>query len=176
MAASEPHPRTQPLPSGVEDFLSRPALLQRLDEEIGRAERHSTALSCLLVAMEDFGESEAEHGGELQEQLLVYVAGALRRELRRFDRIGRPSERELLIVLPGADARRGETVARRVLDRLRTIKVEAAGVRRVPNVSVGLSSWREPADAEELLRRTSDAARPGGPQALAPNVDGPSPS
>ncbi len=38
-----------------------------------------------------------------------------------------PSDRELLIVLPGADGPRGEMVARRVLDRLRAIKVEARG-------------------------------------------------
>ncbi len=176
MAASDPHQRTQPLPPGVNDYLSPAALLRRVDEEIGRVERYGAGLSCLLVAMEDFGESEAEHGAELQEQLLAYVATTLTRELRRFDRVGRPSERELLIVLPGADAKHGETVARRVLERLRTIKVEAGGVRRVPNVSVGLSTWREPDDAAELLRRTSAAARPGGGEELAAIIDGPAPS
>ena len=82
--------------------------------------------------------------------------------LRRFDRIGRPSDRELLILLPGADGPRGEMVARRVLDRLRTIKVEAGGARRPLRVSVGLAAWREGSSGDELLARTRAAAQVSG--------------
>src|SRR5580698_9490000 len=116
MAANDSHTLSQPTQGGVE-WLAPPALSERLAEEISRAERHGTHLSCLLVIIENLDEMAREHGGELREQTLGYVAGALRRELRRFDRIGRPSDRELLIVLPGADGPRGEMVARRVLDR-----------------------------------------------------------
>ena len=98
---------------------------RRLGEDIGRAERHGTHLSCLLIVVENLEELAGEHGGELREQTMAYMAGALRSDLRRFDRVGMPSDRELLIVLPGADGPRGEIVARRVLDRLRAIKVEA---------------------------------------------------
>ena len=82
---------------------------ERLQEEIGRAERHGTQLACLLVVVDNLdemaGEGHRSEGvvGELREQTMAYIAGALRRELRRFDRVGLPSERELLIVLPGAD-------------------------------------------------------------------------
>ena len=56
-------------------------------------------------------------------------------------------------MLPGADGPRGEIVARRVLDRLRAIKVEADGMRRPLRVSVGLAAWREDLSGEELLAR-----------------------
>ena len=79
------------------------------------------------------------------------------RELRRFDRVGRPSERELLVVLPGADGPRGEIVARRVLERLRAIKIEADGERRPLRVSVGLAAWRE-----DVERRGAARARARG--------------
>jgi diguanylate cyclase (GGDEF)-like protein len=141
--------------------LTASSLDERLDEEINRAERHGTQLSCLLVVIENLDEMAREHGSELREQTLGYVAGALRRELRRFDRIGRPSDRELLIVLPGADGPRGEMVARRVLDRLRTIKVEARGARRPLRVSVGLAAWHDGSSAEELLSRARAASRGG---------------
>jgi diguanylate cyclase (GGDEF)-like protein len=161
MAASDSHPRTHVLPPGAHEHLSATALLRRLEEEVSRAERHGTELSCLLVAIHSVAEAESAYGDELHEQMLTYVAGALQRELRRFDRVGRPSERELLIVLPGADRRHGEMVGRRVLDRLHTIKVETAAGRRVLNASIGLAAWREPDNAEELLRRASAAARAG---------------
>ena len=125
MAASDPTPRFETAPAGTFAWPDAAALGERLAEEIGRAERHGTPLSCLLVVIDNLDEMAREHGSELLEQTLAYIAGALHRELRRFDRVGMPSDRELLIVLPGADGPRGEMVARRVLERLRTIKVEA---------------------------------------------------
>lgn len=161
MAASDPHPRSQPPSAAAYECLSAPALLARLDEEIQRADRHATKLSCLLVAIEVPHEMSAAQSTELREQTLAYVSSALGRELRRFDRVGRPSERDLLIVLPGADGPQGEIVARRVLDRLRTIKVEVAGARRALDVSVGLAAWQQGMSADELLKRTRSAAHLG---------------
>jgi diguanylate cyclase (GGDEF)-like protein len=158
MAANDSHPRTHLDASGREDWLLADAVIERIEEEIKRSERHGTALSCLLVVIDNLGELAHEHGEELREQTLEYVAGALRGELRGFDRIGRPSEQELLIVLPGADGPRGEMVARRVLDRLRAIKVESRGARRPLRVSVGLAAWREGLGGVELLGRTRAAA------------------
>ncbi len=160
MAAND-HLRSTAPPSGGVEWLSAPALSTRLAEEIKRAERHGTDLSCLLVLVENLDELAREHGEELREQTLTYIADALRRELRAFDRVGRPSERELLLVLPGADGARGEIVARRVLERLRTIKVEAHGTRRPLRVSVSLAAWRDGISGEELVTRMCAASRPG---------------
>ena len=147
------------LVGGRIDCLSAVALEDRLEEEINRAGRHGTPLSCLLVAIEDLKELASRHGRELPEQALAYAGPALLRELRRFDRVGRPSDTELLVVLPGADGPRGEIVARRVIDRLRAIKIEAGGVRRPLRVSVGLAAWREDLSGAQLLARTRAAAK-----------------
>ena len=169
MAANDNQPRSVTPPPGGSDWLHAAALDERLGEEIKRAERQSTELSCLLVAIDNLDELASEHGEELREQTLGYVASALRREIRGFDRIGRPSDRELMIVLPGADGARGEIVARRVLDRLQTIKVEAGGARRQLRVSVGLAPWQEGASAQDLLARTRAASRRGnGEETRAP--------
>jgi diguanylate cyclase (GGDEF)-like protein len=161
MAASDPNLSSDPPADGHPAVLSAPALQRRLEEEINRAARHGTSLSCLLVTIGNLDELSREHGSDLPEQALAYVAAALQRQLRRFDRIGRPSERELVVVLPGADGARGEIVARRVLDRLRTIKVEADGTRRPLRISVGLAAWREALSGEDLLAHTRAAARRG---------------
>ncbi len=159
MAASDPHMRSDPSPQG-RAYLPALALTERLEEEINRAGRHDTPLSCLLVVIDNLEELSREHGRDLPERVLPYLAGALGRELRRFDRIGRPSADELLLVLPGADGPRGEIVARRMLERLRTIKVEAEGSRRPLRVSVGLAAWRRDISGEELLLQTRVATRP----------------
>lgn len=159
MAASDRNPSSETLPPGGIEPLPAPALNERIDEEISRAERQGTKLSCLLLVIENLEEMAGEHGSDLPEETLAYIARALRRELRRFDRIGRPSESELLIVLPGADSPLGEIVARRILERVRTIKVEVSGTRSPLEVSVGLAAWRADMSASELLARTRAATR-----------------
>jgi diguanylate cyclase (GGDEF)-like protein len=158
MAASDPNPRPESLPPGRASYLSASLLAERLEEEVNRASRDGTPLSCLLVVIDNLEELSREHGGDLQEQTLTYVAEALTRGLRNFDRIGRPSGSELLVVLPGADGPRGEVVARRVLRRLRTIKLETDGTRRPLSVSVGLAAWREDVSGQDLLAQTRAAA------------------
>jgi hypothetical protein len=177
MAASDPNPRSDRPPPEAGDCLTPAALGERLEEEIGRAERHGTGLSCLLVRIDNLDELAREHGGALREQTIDYVASALRRELRRFDRVGRvgtsglggrdtqgrpgdwAAAMDLLIVLPGADSPRGEIVARRALERLRSIKVEAAGAREPLEVSVAVTPWQQELSAEALLARARAALR-----------------
>jgi diguanylate cyclase (GGDEF)-like protein len=167
MAASDSTSSTDPPMQGVADWPRAHDLQERLEDEIARAERYGTPLSCLLVVVDNLEQMVEQHGGELREQTLAYVAGALRQELRRFDRVGMPSEDELLILLPGADGPRAEMVARRVLDRLRAIKVEAKGHRHALRISVGLSPWRAEATAESLIAETrAAAARSVGAESL----------
>jgi GGDEF domain-containing protein len=171
MAASDPQPRSDRLSSREFECLTPAALRERLEEEISRAERYGIRLSCLLVVIENLDEMAREHGGELREQTVDYVAGALRRELRRFDRVGRigrigqigpvghDSGLDLLIILPGTDGPRGEIVARRALERMRAIKVEAGGARQQLEISVGLAAWRADVSAETLLAQARAAMR-----------------
>ena len=73
--------------------LSAAELRERLTEEINRAERHGTPLSCLLVTIGNLEELAREHGSELSEQTLAYVGRALGSQVRGFDRIGQPERR-----------------------------------------------------------------------------------
>lgn len=169
MAASDNNPSPAP-PGERVRCLSAEGLRERLEEEINRAGRHETPLSCLLVTIGNLQELAREHGEELSEQTLAYVASTLAAQVRGFDRVGQPREGELLLILPGADGPRGEIVARRALERLRTIKVEADGARRPLRISVGLAAWHERLGAEDLLEQARAAARRGngveGPASL----------
>ena len=161
MAASDHDPISDDSSATEVECLSSEALSARMQEEINRAGRHGTPLACLLVTIGNLEELAREHGGDLPDRTLAYVGRALRAQLRNFDRIGRPSDHELLVLLPGADGPRGEIVARRVLDRLRTIKIEAAGERQPLRIAVGLAAWRESLSVSDLLAETRAAARRG---------------
>jgi diguanylate cyclase (GGDEF)-like protein len=158
MAASDTDSGSDPAREGQAGDSSALALRERLAEEIGRAGRDGTELSCLLLRIEDLEELRSRYGSELPEQALDYVEGTVRRELRRSDRVGRPSHGELLVVLPGAEGPQAEIVARRVLERLRTVKVEADGRRRPLRISVALAVWRAELSPDDLLAQTRTAA------------------
>jgi diguanylate cyclase (GGDEF)-like protein len=161
MAASDQHSNPDRDPSGAVLCLPAAALHERLREEINRAARYGTPLSCLLVSIRNIDELAYEHGEELAVETLEYVARALGSQVRDFDRIGVPAAGELLVVLPGADGPRGEIVARRALARLRSVKVEADGERRPLRISVGLAAWQAQLGADELLEQARAAARSG---------------
>lgn len=141
------------------ECLSWVELAGRLDEEVHRAARGGTQLGCLLVSLEEVGHLSRTYGEELPGQALGYIAEALARQLRRFDRVGRASESELLVILPGADERRAEIVARRALGRLHSVKVEVGGRREALRISVGISAWREGLRAAQLVSQTRLAAQ-----------------
>jgi diguanylate cyclase (GGDEF)-like protein len=155
----EPTAAERESPRGRAALLPERATLERLEEEVNRAARLGSPLSCLLVTVGNLRELAREHGDELAEQTLTYIGQALAPQLRNFDRVGRPSELELLVMLPGADGPRGEVVARRALARLRTIKVEADGERQSLDIAIGLASWRAQESPDELLERARAASR-----------------
>jgi GGDEF domain-containing protein len=159
MAASDPHQHPDHRSTGGAVALTPTALAERVREEIARAERHGAGLSCLLLVFDELDQIVPEHGGELREQMIEYVTGALLRELRCFDRVGLTADGDLALLLPGADSPRGEIVARRALERLRTIKVESAGRRLPLQVSMGLAAWREGWTADELVAQARAALR-----------------
>jgi diguanylate cyclase (GGDEF)-like protein len=168
MAATGPESRARSPRGALPDPLPRHELELRIDEEIGRAERHGTMLSCLVVLIENLDELTAEHGEEIGGQMLAYIASALGHELRRFDRLGVPGDGALAIVLPGADSPRGEVVARRVLERVHTIKIESQGTRRPLALSVGLAAWQANMSPQQLVERArAAAARRNGEETLA---------
>lgn len=150
MAADERHTSEQAAGWPV-DCLPAPALRDRLEEEVSRAGRQGTALSCLVLGVEDLDEIERVHGEALAQQIHAYLGLALRSELRRFDRVGLAGGEEVAIVLPGADGPRAEVVARRLLARLRALKLQENGSRRPLRLAIGLGTWREGISAQQLL-------------------------
>jgi diguanylate cyclase (GGDEF)-like protein len=151
------------------ECLSSVELAERLDEEVHRAARQGTQLSCLLVSLDEIGHLSQTYGENLPGQALAYLAGALIRQLRRFDRVGHAGDSELLVILPGADERRGEIVARRALGRLHSVKVEVEGRREALRVSVGIAAWREGLQAADLVSQTRLAAQRRDLDDVAPN-------
>ena len=136
-------------------LLNHGALQVRTRQEVARAGREHTPLSCLILDLDDFKAVNDARGHMAGDELLRRVADALTSELREYDLIARYGGDEFVVLLPGAV----ESTARLVADRVSSALARPASGEPAGECSVGVAEWREPLTAVELLDRSDRALR-----------------
>jgi diguanylate cyclase (GGDEF)-like protein len=79
---------------------SRTYLVQRLAEEMERAQRHATPLTVTLLDLDDFTSCNQAFGHLFGDEVLKRVSAVLRKSARVEDAVGRFAGEEFLIVQP----------------------------------------------------------------------------
>src|ERR1039458_4578979 len=92
--------RTEAGTDPVAGCMNHRAMRRRLDEEIGRAARTGTPLSCLLMDLDNFKLINDRHGHAAGDTTLREVVQALVGEFRAFDRVARYGGGGVVVVLP----------------------------------------------------------------------------
>jgi diguanylate cyclase (GGDEF)-like protein len=133
----------------VAGCMNHRAMRRRLDEEIGRATRAGTPLSCLLIDLDNFKLVNARHGHQAGDAMLRGVVQALVGEFREFDRVARYGGDEFVVILPNADLRSAAAAAARALERL--LAVPSLDADPGISASIGVAQWRAPMTTDELL-------------------------
>jgi diguanylate cyclase (GGDEF)-like protein len=133
----------------VAGCMNHRAMRRRLDEEIGRATRAGSPLSCLLIDLDDFKLVNDEHGHQAGDAVLREVVQALAGEFRAFDRVARYGGDEFVVILPNADLRDAAAAATRALERMRAVSY-ADGAPGI-SASIGVAQWYAPMSTDELL-------------------------
>ena len=128
------------------------SMRRRLDEEIGRAQRGGSPLSCLLIDLDNFKLVNDRHGHPAGDAMLRDVVQALVGEFRAFDRVARYGGDEFVVILPNADLESAAAAATRALERLRELPILADTSPGV-SASIGVAQWQP--------RMTTDAAARG---------------
>jgi diguanylate cyclase (GGDEF)-like protein len=132
------------------------AMRRRLDEEIGRAQRSSSPLSCLLIDLDNFKQVNDRHGHPAGDAMLRDVVQALVGEFRAFDRVARYGGDEFVVILPNADLESAAAAATRALERMRELPA-LAGQGPGVSASIGVAQWRPRMTTDQLLE-ACDAA------------------
>ena len=138
-------------------LLNHGAVQVRLVEEIARARRSGSPLSCLLVDVDNFKAINDIHGHVVGDQILREAAAAIATEFRAYDGIGRFGGDEFALVLPDVDENGALAAAERVQSALATTGRARHTLGVKLSVSAGVATWRRPQSASELLDRADRA-------------------
>ncbi|MFH0732534.1 MAG: sensor domain-containing diguanylate cyclase [Candidatus Omnitrophota bacterium] len=122
-------------------------LMQRLNEELTRAELFNARVSLLMIDIDDFKEYNDRYGHLKGDLLLERIALMLKNGIREIDIIGRYGGEEFCIVLPDTDLNGAELVANRLRKTIETLDT---------TISIGLSTYPDDAKAGFNLIEKAD--------------------
>jgi diguanylate cyclase (GGDEF)-like protein len=134
----------------VTGCMNHRAMRRRLDEEIGRAERSQSPLSCMLLDLDNFKLVNDRHGHQAGDAMLRGVVQALVGEFRAFDRVARYGGDEFVVILPNAELESAAAAAERALERLAALPF-LEDISPGVSASIGVAQWEAPMTTDALL-------------------------
>ena len=135
---------------------NRRAILERLEEELARAERQGTPLSIGLLDVDHFKHTNDKFGHAAGDFVLRWLVKQVTTAMRPYDGFGRFGGEEFLVIIPGADPERTRDVLERVRLAVAGSPAETEGQPIEVTVSIGgATSWGGSVD--ELIRAADDA-------------------
>jgi len=129
-----------------------------LNRELARADRHKTALSLLLIDLDDFKQVNDVHGHLAGDKVLQHIARIMFEEKRTEDIAARLGGDELAIILPETDKTSVLVVAKRIRQRVEATPMVYNGQTIQLTLSGGVASFpQDGANGKDLLRKTDRA-------------------
>ncbi len=99
---------------GLTQLYNHSYIHERLAEEISRARRHEHALSVAMLDLDHFKKINDTFGHKTGDEVLVRVAGLIRRMLRKEDVAGRYGGEEFMLILPNTERQAAFTAAEKI--------------------------------------------------------------
>ncbi len=138
-------------------LLNRRGALQRLSEEIARADRNNTPLAVAMLDLDHFKRVNDQHGHYTGDEVLRHFARLLLSESRSYDILGRLGGEEFLLIAPATTVDEALALAQRVRVRVGAEHAVVDGTIVPTTVSIGVVELRPTEDADALLSRVDTA-------------------
>jgi len=136
---------------------NRRAVLERLDEELARADRSGHAVGVLELDIDHFKRVNDGHGHAAGDKVLRSVASQIVTALREYDSAGRLGGEEFLVVAPEIDAESLLALAERLRSAIETRPVANSKGEISITTSVGATLSRPGDTTEDVFGRADEA-------------------
>jgi diguanylate cyclase (GGDEF)-like protein len=141
--------------SGLTDFLTgwhnRRYLNARLKEELARAQRQGTGLTCLLIDLDRFKQINDQHGHLAGDMALREAAQRVDAHIRGSDAAARFGGDEFVVLAPGISPEQAAALAERIRNAVCETPLEvSSGVRLGMTVSIGVAGIMLSRDDHDL--------------------------
>ncbi|MFH1868576.1 MAG: sensor domain-containing diguanylate cyclase [Candidatus Omnitrophota bacterium] len=139
---------------GLTGMFVRRYFLERLGEEIKRAEYFNTRLSFIMVDIDHFKQCNDKYGHLVGDVVLKRIAKILKENLREIDVIGRYGGEEFCILLPETTKDEGAVAGERLRKAVEDSRVDAYDETLKITISVGIAAYPDDtSDLNQLIDR-----------------------
>lgn len=127
-------------------------ILQRLRDEVERADRYRQPLSIMMLDLDHFKSVNDRFGHQTGDIALYSVAQTIKNALRHIDVAGRYGGEEFLVILPQTTREDAVQVAERIREQVEDLIFDDKNLRIT--ISIGVTSYRNENEREsEFLAR-----------------------
>jgi len=144
---------------GLTQAFNRQHFMERLRQEVKRADRYRTQLSLLMLDIDHFKDVNDSFGHQAGDAVLAGISQKVRERLRDTDLFARYGGEEFCIIAIAMDAANAYLLADRLRDLIAQTVFQHNGRVMQVTVSIGVSSWRPDIGErfEELIRLADGA-------------------
>ncbi len=137
---------------------NRKHLMETLDREVARSQRHEHTLALLIIDIDHFKEYNDTYGHLAGDEVLSRLASVFMESIRSCDYAARYGGEEFIFLLPETDATAGAQAAERIRGRVAEEEFGSDDKPVVVTVSVGVASYPKDGDDSESIIREADGA------------------
>ncbi len=129
---------------------NRRFLEQRIEEELNRSCRTRTPLSCLFLDIDYFKRINDDFGHQVGDQVLIQLAGDIKKQLRNNDVLSRYGGEEFVALLSQCDDKSAGEIAERIRTSIADLRLEYADQRIPVTISIGAATYQP----DELIKKS----------------------
>jgi two-component system, cell cycle response regulator len=142
-------------------LLNRRAFMDRMEQEMSRAQRGKKPLSLILADIDFFKSVNDTYGHQIGDLVLKRFTGQLTSSTRPYDFLGRYGGEEFVVCLPGTDGLQAASVAERMRRQIEDMEImlpdDLRSIRITASFGVACYSIGSGKNVDLLIKRADDA-------------------
>ena len=143
---------------GLTGLYNRKHLMETLDKEVNRSQRHSHSFSFLVIDIDHFKKYNDTYGHLAGDEVLSRLASVFKKSIRSSDYAARYGGEEFIIMLPEIGPEQGVEAAERIRNKVAEENFAGEGESIEVTISVGVASYPENGEDAQSVIRNADAA------------------